>query len=78
LWDRGLKLGVVTDAHNGNSLNRLRKAGSGAFFDAVIIMDMQGKAKPSPEQFLLAMKKAGVTASEGCLSGKAYAGMVYR
>ncbi|MDO8871744.1 MAG: HAD hydrolase-like protein [Methanoregula sp.] len=27
LRDRGLKLGVVTDAHNGNALKRLRKAG---------------------------------------------------
>ena len=68
--DRGLKPGVVTDAHNGNSLKRLRKAGSGAFFDAVIIMDMHGQAKPSPEPFLLAMKKPGVTASEGMLVGE--------
>jgi len=27
LRDRGLKLGVVTDAHNGNALKRLKKAG---------------------------------------------------
>jgi len=69
LRDRGLKLGVVTDAHNGNALKRLKKAGLEGFFDAIITMDMHGKAKPSPEPFLLAMKKLGVTASESMLVG---------
>jgi putative hydrolase of the HAD superfamily len=69
LRDRGLKLGVVTDAHNGNALKRLKKAGLEEFFDAIITMDMSGKAKPSPEPFLLAMKKLGVNASETMLVG---------
>jgi len=66
---RGLKLGVVTDAHNGNALKRLKKAGLEKFFDAVITMDMHGKAKPSPEPFLLSMSKLGVNASETMLVG---------
>jgi len=66
---RGLKLGVVTDAHNGNALKRLRKAGLEEYFDAIITVDMSGKAKPSPEPFLLAMDLLGVTASETMLVG---------
>jgi putative hydrolase of the HAD superfamily len=69
LRNRGLKLAVVTDAHNGNALKRLRKAELEGFFDAVITMDMHGKAKPSPEPFLLAMNKLGVKASETILVG---------
>ena len=69
LRNRGLKLGVVTDAHNGNALKRLKKAGLEEFFDAVITMEMSGKAKPSPEPFLLAMNKLGVKASETILVG---------
>ena len=69
LRDRGLKLAVVTDAHNGNALKRLKKAGLEEFFNAVITMEMSGKAKPSPEPFLLAMNKLGVKASETILVG---------
>lgn len=69
LRERGLKLAVVTDAHNGNAMKRLKKAGLEKFFDAVITMDMHGKAKPSPEPFLLGMSKLGVTASETMLVG---------
>ena len=69
LRDRGLKLAVVTDAHNGNAMKRLRKAGLEEFFDVIITMDMHGKLKPSPEPFLLGMKKLGVTASETMLVG---------
>ena len=39
------------------------------YFDAIITMDMSGKAKPSPEPFLLCMSKLGVTASETMLVG---------
>jgi putative hydrolase of the HAD superfamily len=69
LRDRGLKLAVVTDAHNGNAMKRLRKAGLEEFFDAIITMDMHGKLKPSPEPFLVAMKKLGVTPIESVLVG---------
>ena len=69
LRNRGLKLAVVTDAHNGNALKRLKKAGLEEFFNAVITMEMSGKAKPSPEPFLLAMNKLGVKASETILVG---------
>ena len=69
LRNRGLKLAVVTDAHNGNALKRLKKAGLEEFFNTVITMEMSGKAKPSPEPFLLAMNKLGVKASETILVG---------
>jgi putative hydrolase of the HAD superfamily len=69
LRGRGLKLAVVTDAHNGNALKRLRKAGLEEYFDAIVTMDMHGKAKPSPEPFQFAMNELGVTASETMLVG---------
>jgi putative hydrolase of the HAD superfamily len=69
LRKRRLKLGVVTDARNGNALKRLRKAGLEDLFDAIVTMDMSGKAKPSPEPFLLCMSKLGVVASETMLIG---------
>jgi len=69
LRERGLKLGVVADAHNGNALKRLKKAGLEEFFDAVITKDMSGKAKPSPEPFLLGMQLLGVSANETMLIG---------
>jgi putative hydrolase of the HAD superfamily len=69
LRNRGLKLGVVTDAHNGNALKRLKKAGLEEFFDAVITKDMSGKAKPSLEPFLLGMQLLGVSANETMLVG---------
>ena len=69
LRERGLKLGVVTDAHNGNALKRLRKAGLFEYFDAIITKDMSGMAKPSPEPFLLGMDLLGVCAEETMLVG---------
>jgi putative hydrolase of the HAD superfamily len=69
LRNRGLKLAVVTDAHNGNALKRLKKAGLEEFFNTIITMEMSGKAKPSPEPFVLAMTKLGVKASETILVG---------
>ena len=69
LRERGLKLGVVTDAHNGNTLKRLRKAGLFEYFDAIITKDMSGMAKPSPEPFLLGMDLLGVCAEETMLVG---------
>ena len=69
LRDRGLRLAVVTDAHNGNALKRLKKTGLYEFFDAIITRDMSGKAKPSPEPFLLSMSKLGVNANETILVG---------
>jgi len=69
LRERGFKLGVVTDAHNGNAMKRLKKAGLEEFFDVVITMDMHGKAKPSHEPFLISMSKLGVNTSETMLVG---------
>jgi putative hydrolase of the HAD superfamily len=65
----GLKLAVVTDAHNGDAMKRLKKAGLEEFFDAVITMDMHGKAKPSPEPFLISMSKLRVNVRETMLVG---------
>jgi putative hydrolase of the HAD superfamily len=49
-------MAVVTDAHNGNALARLRKTDLFCYFDYVISYDMTGAKKPAPDAFLLALK----------------------
>ncbi|MGA2935323.1 MAG: HAD hydrolase-like protein [Methanomicrobiales archaeon] len=53
---RGFPMAVVTDAHNGNALARLRKTDLFCYFDYVISYDMTGAKKPAPDAFLLALK----------------------
>lgn len=66
---RSFPLAIVTDAHNGNALARLRKTGLSEFFDYVISYDMTGAKKPAPDAFLLALKKLGTLPSETLLIG---------
>ena len=66
---RGLPLAVVTDAHNGNALTRLRRTGLAGYFDHVISYDMTGAKKPAPDAFLLALKLLGTTPAETLLVG---------
>ena len=66
---RGLPLAIVTDAHNGNALARLRRVGLDSFFDHVISYDMTGAKKPAPDAFLLALRKLGTRPSETLLVG---------
>jgi putative hydrolase of the HAD superfamily len=66
---RGFPLAVLTDAHNGNAMIRLRRTGLSDFFDHVISYDMTGAKKPAPDAFLLALKKLGTSPSETLLVG---------
>jgi putative hydrolase of the HAD superfamily len=66
---RGFPMAVLTDAHNGNALARLRKVDLARFFDHVISFDMTGAKKPAPDAFLLALKKLGTLPSETLLVG---------
>ena len=66
---RGYRTAVVTDAHNGNALRRLRKLDLVRFFDVVVTFDMTGLKKPSPEPFLLALEMLGTSPDETLLVG---------
>jgi putative hydrolase of the HAD superfamily len=66
---RGFPLVVLTDAHNGNALARLRRTDLFDFFDFVISYDMTGAKKPAPDAFLLALRKLGTSPSETVLVG---------
>jgi putative hydrolase of the HAD superfamily len=69
LKKRGFPLAVLTDAHNGNALARLRKTDLFQYFDHIISFDMTGAKKPAPDPFLLAMKKLGTEPAETLLVG---------
>jgi putative hydrolase of the HAD superfamily len=49
-------MAVLTDAHNGNAIARLRKVDLADYFDYIISFDMTGAKKPAPDAFLLALK----------------------
>jgi HAD superfamily hydrolase (TIGR01509 family) len=66
---RHFPLAVLTDAHNGNAMARLRRTGLSLFFDYVISYDMTGAKKPAPDAFVLALKKLGTSAPETLLVG---------
>lgn len=66
---RGFPLVVLTDAHNGNAMARLRRTGLFDFFDFIISYDMTGAKKPAPDAFLLALEKLGTKPSETLLVG---------
>ena len=66
---RGFPLAVLTDAHNGNALARLRKVGLAEYLDYIISFDMTGAKKPAPDAFLLALKKLQTLPSETLLVG---------
>jgi len=62
-------MAVLTDAHNGNALARLRKVDLACFFDHIISFDMTGCKKPAPDAFLLALRKLGTEPAETLLIG---------
>ena len=66
---RGFPLAVLTDAHNGNALARLRKVELEGYFDHVISFDMTGAKKPAPDAFLLALDLLQTSPSETLLVG---------
>lgn len=66
---REYRTAVVTDAHNGNALRRLRKLDLMRFFDVVVTFDMTGLKKPSPEPFLLALEMLGTPPAETLFVG---------
>ena len=60
------KLGLVTNGETDSQRGRLHATGLERFFDAVLISDEAGCAKPDPRIFALALAELGV-AAEGAL-----------
>ena len=53
--DRGLPMGIITDAHSRDAILRLGKAGLLSFFCCMVSFDMVKVKKPAHEPFLLAL-----------------------
>lgn len=64
LKERGLKLGIVSDAPAVNAFIRMVEMGLPDFFDAVVTFDDTGERKPSKKPFAIALGKLRVAASD--------------
>ena len=62
----GLKLAVATSSSPEIANLLLNKCGIAPFFDAIVTTSEAGKSKPSPDVYLLAAKKIGVS-PEDCI-----------
>jgi HAD superfamily hydrolase (TIGR01549 family) len=71
LKGRGLTLGLVTNASN-NMLATYGEMGLEPYLDLVANSEEAGAEKPKPPIFLLALEKAGVSASESIHVGDQY------
>ena len=62
--DRGLSLGLVTNAPGENVEAILPALALGEFFDEVVLSDEVGPVKPDPAPYIAALEKLGVTPEE--------------
>ncbi|MDD1684269.1 MAG: HAD family hydrolase [Methanoregula sp.] len=67
--DRGLPMGVITDAHSRDAILRLQKAGLLPFFSGMVSYDMVRVKKPAPVPFITALDMLKSTADEVLLVG---------
>jgi HAD superfamily hydrolase (TIGR01549 family) len=63
------KLGLVTNGETDSQRGRLQATGLDRFFDAALISDEAGCAKPDPRIFELALEALGVKARETLFVG---------
>ena len=64
LKERGLRLGIVSDAPSVNAHIRMVEMGLSDFFDVVVTYDDTGERKPSKKPFAIALGKLHVAADE--------------
>jgi len=57
LKNRGMKLGIITDAKRKKAMQRIKAMNITDFFDIIITFEDTGEKKPSKKPFRLAMKK---------------------
>lgn len=67
--DRGLPMGIVTDAHSRDATRRLEKTGLLPFFSKIITYDMIKVKKPATAPFLFALEMMKAGADETLLIG---------
>jgi len=64
LKEKGLKLGIVTDAPKKQAFLRLAEMNLSDFFDIVVALEDTGKTKPSPLPFNAAIEKMNLKPGE--------------
>jgi len=69
LREKGLKLGVVTNALKSDADKLLPQFGLTNAFDIVVVIDSVGKMKPDKDMFLQALKKLNVKPHEALFIG---------
>ncbi len=67
--EKGLKIGLITDAESVDALVRLEKVGILEYFDVTVTHDDTGKKKPDPEPFLYCLEEMGLEPEEVVLVG---------
>ena len=66
---KGIPLGLVTDADMYHAKRRLEKAGLSDAFDHLVTYEMTGRKKPDTAPFLLALRKLGSRSSVTAMVG---------
>ena len=69
IQERGLPMGIITDAHSRDAVKRLEKAGLLTFFSCMVTYDMVRVKKPAYEPFIVALDMLRSTADDVLLVG---------
>jgi phosphoglycolate phosphatase/pyrophosphatase PpaX len=69
LWERGLRLGLVTNKGRRSTLITLEEFGLRRFFRTIVDGDHVEQPKPAPDGILLALRELGVTARDAAYVG---------
>ena len=69
---RGIRIGVVTNNHVDEQVDKLRACGLKTLVDALAISQETGFIKPDPRMFLVALSRVGVRAEEAVMVGDSW------
>jgi putative hydrolase of the HAD superfamily len=69
LRDKGIRLALVTNGRGWFQTGNIRALGIESYFDAILISEWEGVAKPSPEIFHRALDRLGVEPAEAVFVG---------